>query len=171
MITVESYTIQGWGEQERGMLIAEDKEWVLVKHIPVDYVIDGFKLYRKVFIESRTIGKDEQQISRVLALKEEQVDPPDQFQFGSLVEMLKWSERQYGVFELQDYNETELFYGTIHSIQGSILIINNVTSQGIIEKVFDYEFSLDEIRVLTFETDYFHSIRLLMKDNLKAKKT
>lgn len=34
-------------DDETGMLLFENDEWILVKHIPVDYQIDGFKIYNK----------------------------------------------------------------------------------------------------------------------------
>ena len=49
---VETYKIKGWREKETGLLIAENEEWVLVKHIPVDYMVDGYKLYQKKFIKN-----------------------------------------------------------------------------------------------------------------------
>ena len=80
---------------------------------------------------------------------------------------IKWCEDTYGIFEFQDMNEKELFYGKINRIKKNKFIIDMVLSDGKIEKEYDYEFSLNKIRVITFETDYFESIKLLMQDELK----
>ena len=68
---VERFEIQDWEEPQTGLLLAENEEWVLVKHIPVDFVVDGYKLYKKQFILSRSNGAEEQLIARVLKLKNE----------------------------------------------------------------------------------------------------
>lgn len=49
---VERFEIQDWEEPQTVLLLAENEEWVLVKHIPVDFVVDGYKLYKKQFILS-----------------------------------------------------------------------------------------------------------------------
>ena len=54
---VETYRVTGWEDVERGLIVAENDEWLLVKHIPIDYIVDGYKLYRKAFIASRESGK------------------------------------------------------------------------------------------------------------------
>ena len=46
---VESFKIIDWEDSEQGLLITENENWILVKHIPVDYVVDGYKLYKKGF--------------------------------------------------------------------------------------------------------------------------
>ncbi|QHT70279.1 hypothetical protein GXP67_28325 [Rhodocytophaga rosea] len=167
---VERYKIKGWTQEEQGLLIDENEEWVLVKHIPVDYVIDGYKLYRKQFIHKRLHLKKDAEIERVLKLKRIKEDKPIDFQFKSVVETLKWSEETYGLFEFQDQLQTELFYGKVNHIQNNLLVIDMIKANGKEEKAYDYEFELDEIRVITFETDYFESIRLLWQDQSKSKK-
>ena len=42
-----------------------------------------------------------------------------------------------------------------------------IKSNGQIEENYDFDFSLKKIRSITFETDYFESIRLLMNDETK----
>lgn len=164
---VESYKIKGWKEKETGVLISENDDWILVNHIPVDYVIDGFKLYRKKFIKKRINGEFEKKIERVLNLKNKKIAALKGFEFNNVLETLKWSEKKYGLFEFQDKGETELFYGKINRTENDILIIDMIKSNGKIEENYDFEFSIKKIRSITFETDYFESIRLLMNDEIK----
>ena len=56
---VEKYKIKDWDDSESGLLVSENDDWILVKHIPVDYVIDGYRLYKKEFIENRISTKNE----------------------------------------------------------------------------------------------------------------
>jgi len=164
---VESYKIKGWKEKETGVLISENEDWILVNHIPADYALDGFKLYRKRFVKKRISETSEKQIERVLNLKGKKAPELKEFVFNNVLETLKWSEKKYGLFEFQDKAETELFYGKINRTENDILIIDMVKSNGQIEIDYDFEFSLNKIRSITFETDYFESIRLLMADERK----
>jgi len=164
---VESYKIKGWKEGETGVLISENKKWILVSHIPNDYNLDGFKLYRKKFIKERISGASEKQIERVLKLKKKKIPKLKGFFFNKASEVLKWSEKQYGLFEFQDKDETELFYGKLNLVKKNVLIIDMIKTNGQIEHNYDFEFSLNKIRSITFETDYFNSIRLLMNDEIK----
>ena len=164
---VENYKLKDWEDSEQGLLIAENEDWVLVKHIPVDYVVDGYRLYKKEFIEDRLRTKKEEQIEKVLTLKKIEVDSPSNFNFTDTIGLLEWVESVYGIFEFQDDDETELFYGKKNRIEGDSLIIDMIMSDGSVETDYDYEFNLNDIRVITFETDYHLSIQLLWKDKLK----
>lgn len=159
---VESYKIKGWKDRETGLLISENEDWILVKHIPVDYVIDGYKLYQKKHIKKRITKTPEEKKARVLKLKKENISIPENFEFRSVLEILKWSEKLYGLFEFQDKKETELFYGKVNCVKNDSLIIDMIKSNGKIEQNYDFDFSLNKIRSITFESDYFNSIRLLM---------
>jgi len=168
---VETFKIKGWKKKERGLIISENKEWILVKHNPIDYVIDGYKLYSKKHIKKRTSKSKEQQIERVLNLKNISTIEPSNFKFANTINILKWVENKFGLFEFQDNSEDELFFGKINQIKNNSLTIDMVKSDGRIKRRYDYKFKINKIRVITFKTDYFESIRLLMEDELKKKTT
>ena len=161
---VETFKVADWQDEETGLIIDENEEWILVKHIPVDFIIDGFKVYKKEFIEERTASDNEAFIERVLKLKGIKEDKPVGFTFGDTIETLKWAEKTYGLFEFQDMDQTELFYGRIKKVENDTLFIDSIKLDGELETDYEYEFAINEIRVITFETDYFNSIKLLWND-------
>lgn len=163
---VETYKIIGWEVEETGMLLFENEDWIFVRHIPVDYQIDGFKIYHKKWIKKRNSGDKEAQIERVLQLKGITMERPE-IELGSAKEILTELESKYGLFEFQDDDDSELFYGKLNTTNENEFTINMVGSRGEIIGNYDYEFSFDKIRAITFKTDYFESIRLLMNDNIK----
>lgn len=164
MITVESFEVEGWEEKQTGLVVLENEEWLLVKDIPVDYVVDGYKIYKKQFINNRLQEDNEKKIERVLKLKGVEANAPEGLTLGSVAEILAWCEARFGLFEFQDGEDDELFYGRINTIEGRSLIIDSIKTDGKTEFEFDCEFDMDEIRVITFESDYFNSIRLLWED-------
>lgn len=161
---VERFTIKDWEKEQIGLIISENQDWVLVKDIPVDYVVDGYRIYKKVFIENRCSGAVEQKIEQVLRLKQISVIEPKDFVFSDTIGLLKWVEKNYDIIEFQDDIDDELFYGKINTIDGDDLMIDFIKADGLVEKKYDYQFNIPKIRVISFDTDYHWSIRLLWKD-------
>ncbi len=161
---VETYVLKGWEESTAGLLVAENNEWILVKHIPVDFAIDGYRLYKKAFVKKREHGEEELKIERVLRLKGVEDAAPEGFTFSDTIGLIKWIEAKYGIFEFQDDDESELFYAKLKSAENGILMIDVIGSNGEVETDFDYEFEIDKIRVMEFETDYHLSMVLLTND-------
>ena len=100
-------------------------------------------------------------------MKNIQLNKPDNFNFSDTVGLLKWVEKAYGIFEFQDDEETELFYGKINRVDSEKLIIDMINSDGSVDSNYDYEYNIQKIRIITFESDYHKSIQLLWKDKLK----
>lgn len=170
-MNVESFGIDGWKEIYTGAVIAENHQWLLVAHIPVDYVIDGYRLYAKKFLMSRKISEQEKLVGRVLNLRRINIEAPVGFQFDYAAGILKWSQDTYGLFEFQDCSESELFYGRIYSVVENDLRIDFVDSKGIVDGDYDCVFKIDEIRTISFQSDYFESICALWQDEAKATPT
>jgi hypothetical protein len=166
-VKVESYKIKGWKERETGLLISENEDWILTKYIPVDYVVDGFKLYNKTFVKGRKSKRGEAQIAKVLELKEIQPNKPESFSFKSTIELLEWSEEKYGLFEFQNKDESDVYYGILSDYKNDSVYIDTISMDGEVEETDYTKFKLNQIRSITFETDYFNSIRLLMNDKLR----
>ncbi len=165
-IKVEKFILTNWDEAEQGLLIAENTEWVLVKHIPTDYLVDGYRLYKKDLIEERINTDEEKQIEKVLKLKGIGTNLPNNFEFSNTIGLLQWIEKNYGIFEFQDDDEDELVYGKVNKVIGNKLVIKMINADGTIEKDYNYEYDINDIRIITFASDYNLSLELLWKDNL-----
>jgi len=168
-INVEFFEIDGWEDQQTGIIVAENNDWLLVKHIPVDFVIDGYSLYNKKYVAKRSSGKDEKRIERVTKLKGVAIEMPEGFEFADTVGLLKWSEEKFGLFSFQMDDDNAVFFGQVNRVEKNLFVIDFVYSDGKIEVDYDFEFDLDEIRAIAFGNDYFESIRLLYFDENKIK--
>ncbi len=163
---VETFLIEDWEDTETGLLLEENKDWILVKHIPVDYLIDGYKLFRKSAIKERIHSDIETNIEKVLRLKNISHSVPSGFEFSDTLNLLKWAEANFEILEFQDDSESELIYGKLKRVDGDEFTIDFINADGTVDPLFDYEFSLEAIRIISFDSDYHQSIRLLYKDNL-----
>jgi hypothetical protein len=161
---VESFVVSGWEDEETGLIIDENDQWVLVKYIPVDYLIDGYKLYKKEFIVERIYAKEEELIEKVLTLKGVKEDKPLGFKFLDTFDFLQWIQDSYGLFEFQDRDQTELFYGRINQVKDDVLSIDMIKTWGQVEIGYHHKFFIHEIRSITFDSDYFNSIKLLYEN-------
>lgn len=166
-IKVESFKISEWVEIQTGIVLAENENWILVNHIPVDYLIDGYNLINKKHILKRHSGNDEKQIERVTKLKGTTIENPAGFAFSDTLGLLKWTEEKFGLFAFQTEDEYAAFFGKINRVEKDMLIIDSVFADGKVVPDYDYEFELKEVRTITFGSDYFESMRLLWLDENK----
>lgn len=166
-IKAESFQIRDWEEVQTGIVLAENENWILVNHIPVDYLIDGYTLINKKHILKRHSGKDEKQIERVTKLKEVTVKKPEDFEFADTLGLLQWCEGKFGIFAFQTEDEYAAFFGKINRVDKDALIIDSVFADGKVMPDYDFEFDLKEVRTITFGSDYFESMRLLWLDENK----
>ncbi len=166
---IESYQIRDWEDNEVGVLLDENDDWILIQSIPGDYQVDGYKLLRKNFVEERYEVENAHIIKKVIELKGIEIQKPDDFKFGSTIEILKWSESKYGCFEFQDDIEEELTYGALVSFDLEIITIDFIKSDGTIDIEFDEIYTIEDIRTISFDSDYFRSISLLYNYYKKNK--
>ncbi len=162
---IENYQIGDWEDLETGVFLDENDDWILIKSIPSDYEIDGYKLLNKSYVENRFETENSEIIQKVLELKEIEIKRPKDFKFKNTLGTLKWLEEIYGCFEFQEEEEEDLFYGVLESFDIENFSMDSIQSDGIIDLDFDEVFKIKEVRTISFESDYFRSISLLYNYN------
>jgi len=166
MMLVESYKIKGWKNQPCGLLVDENDDWILIRNIEVDYLVDGYLLINKNHVEKRTTKGEEKRIKKVLKLKNVKPVAPEGFKFKSTLKMMLWTEKNNGLVEFNDQEEGQTFYAYINRYSKKSFIIDLVDVDGNLDENFQYEFKLKRIRTIGFGSDYFNSIVLLLEDKL-----
>ncbi|MDR3287356.1 MAG: hypothetical protein LBT27_07930 [Prevotellaceae bacterium] len=68
MKTKHLYTIslKKWSEKKQGFFLSENQDWILIKSLFSDYIMDGETIINKVYIDSIERGNDEKFIEAVL---------------------------------------------------------------------------------------------------------
>ncbi|MFD0993252.1 hypothetical protein [Tenacibaculum geojense] len=158
---IESYKIVGWDNFETGILLDENADWILIKSVPENYQVDGYKFLNKNHIESRFEAENSDLTRKVLELKGIEIIKPNILKLTDTIEILQSIEEKYGCFEFQDDVEDELFYGVLGDFNKESFSIDFIKSDGTIDYEFDEVFEVNEVRTITFDSDYFNSIRLL----------
>lgn len=65
-MNVETFEIEDWEKSSTGLILEENKDWLLVKNISAEYTLDGYSVYNKKFILQRINGPEERLIEKVL---------------------------------------------------------------------------------------------------------
>jgi hypothetical protein len=165
---VFKYHLQDWEDPISGRVVLENEEWILIQYIPMDYFVDGYKIIKKAAIANTERTAYEEQVERVISLRGLSCQVPEHFRFAPILELINWVERKYKMFEFQDSDENVMYIGRINQVlEEEFLLIDFIDAKGMVEEDYDYEFELADIRVLTFDTDYFNAIKLLWQDNRK----
>jgi hypothetical protein len=166
---VEYVQLAGWETDQVGLWVAENEDWLLLRHIPVDYVVDGYVLIAKTHIVSRKPDKDAKQVAQVLKLKGVKAEMPLDFQFQGVVEMLRWVEQHYGLIEFGDEEEST-FFGWLTKADAVHFWATMLWSNGTTQPAEETEpFVISEIQRICFATDYFNSMKLLWQHKQRRK--
>ena len=159
---VEYVQIAGWEVDEVGLWLAENEDWLLLRHIPVDYVVDGYVLVVKEHIVSRKPRLGRKQVKQVPKLKGIQPEIPSGFVFMELVDMMRWVEQNYGLVEFTDEEECTCF-GWVNEADKVHFWADTLTPKGnvCIRNEGKPPFVISNVQYIRFDTDYFKSMKLL----------
>lgn len=160
---VYNYEIKDWEDYVTGIVLEENKEWVLLHEIPADYVPDGYCLVKKGHLVDYFKDDDTDLKEIVLQLKGYSPQLPQGVSLGELDDMLRAIEQHYHIFGVQDEEES-IQIGTIQSIVGNELRLNYINSYGEMEEATSPPVFRSDIQTITFGTDYLYSIHLLWKN-------
>jgi hypothetical protein len=167
---VEYVQLAGWKADEVGLWVAENEDWLLLRRIPTDYVVDGYVLIVKEHIASRKPHRNRKQVEQVLELKGVQPVAPPGFAFLKLVDMMRWVEQHYGLVEFTDEEECT-FFGWVNEADAVHLWVDTL-SPNCTRRIRDNgnpPFVLSEIQCVRFDTDYFNSLKLLWQHKSRQK--
>lgn len=163
---VESFKLKGWSDHVTALILTENEDWILAKHIISDYIIDGFVLYKKRYIRNRVNGNYEQQLEDVFRLRNISQEIPTGFTFGKTSELLMWVEENYGISMFQDGDNSSISIAKIIEIRKKKFMIDLIKNDGTLKENYDYNFSLKKVRLIIFDSDYYNSMALLYKSKV-----
>lgn len=151
-----------------GLWVAENEEWLLLRCIPVDYVVDGYVLVVKQHIVSRKPQRGRKQLEQVLRLKGIKAEAPPGFVFPETIEMLRWVEQRYGLVEFTD-KEQCTFLGWVRAADAVHLWFDSLSPDGTLFLDKDDLFVISEIQLICLDADYFNSLKLLWQHKSRQK--
>lgn len=145
-----------------GLIIDYNDQWTLMKSNPVDYMIDGYIIFKHKNVEGFCRDEDEKFKEKILRLKGIEIEKKDLFPITDLSTILTGLTKKYSIFRLDKKSEKVCYVGRFKSLDNKQLIIKTLDTKG----KWDGQkiFKPDDIRIIEFNTDYLNSLKLLLKD-------
>ena len=148
-----------------GFVVDVSDEWTLLKHNPVDYVMDGYVLLRHKNVEYFQRGNKELFAEKVIKSKKEERVDLKIFPVNDLGQILRHLSKTFGCFSFTLKSEKALYLGKLKSITSSRLIIDYINPRAVWSK--QMSFRPGDIRTIEFESDYVKSLLNYSKSRKK----
>ena len=142
-----------------GYVVDYNADWTLIKNNPVDYIIDGYIIFRHKNIEGFRRETEEKWREKVINLKGFEPSDKDIMPLNDLETILKYLTDNFDVFQVYTKSETACYLGRLKSIDNKELIMDNLNPKGKWDG--QMKFRTNEIRVIEFDTDYINSLKLV----------
>ena len=142
-----------------GYVVDYNDDWTLMKYNPVDYIIDGYTIFRHKNIKDFRRGTDEKWREKVINLKGLQPTDQDIIPLADLETILKHLTDNFGVFQIYTKSESVCYLGGLNSIDKKELILDYLNPKGKWDG--QMKFKTSSIRIIEFDTDYINSLKLV----------
>ncbi len=144
-----------------GYVVDFNDDWTLMKYNPVDYIIDGYVIFRHKNVEGFHRDTEEKWREKIINLKGLQPTDKDIISLTDLETILKYLTDNFGVFQVYTKSESACYLGRLKSIDNKELIMDDLNQKG--KWNGQMKFRTADIRVIEFDTDYINSLKLVSK--------
>jgi hypothetical protein len=152
-----SILLKGRKEPICGILLYEGLEWLFLRYIPVDYVLDGYILIRKRHIKNIVRGEEERFSESVIHLKstKEEFDKTD-LTLDEITDVLYYMMQHEVVIQFDFYDDSVCYIGRVVRMNAKTVRIQNIDTKG--EWIEETSYVVDRIRTIQFDNDYINSL-------------
>ncbi|WP_316845807.1 hypothetical protein [Pedobacter psychrodurus] len=148
-----------------GYVVDYNNDWTLMKSNPIDFIIDGYIIFKHKNIKGFRRDIEEKWREKVLNLKGLQVTEKDIIPLTDLETILAYLTNSFGIFQIYTKSETACYLGRLKSIDKKEFVMDTLNSKG--KWKGQMKFRNEDIRIIEFDTDYINSLKLV----LATKKT
>jgi hypothetical protein len=142
-----------------GLIVDYSNDWILMRQIPVDYVVDGYVIVRNKNWKQIVQGDNEKWVEKIVKMKLKRSGKAPLIPLQSLASILKYLTNKYGLFELHTKSKNALWLGRLKSINNQSLVIEWMNAKAKWDG--EMKFREREIRAVKFDTDYVNSLLLV----------
>jgi hypothetical protein len=161
---IQSFKLRGY-QPFAGVTLRQGAVRVLVQSIPVDYVLDGYRLLLGHRLTASS-SESEQQVALVLRLKGVlplAVPPYPVDSDYELFNVLREAQELIAIYLSDD----SCLVGRVHQVSSASFHLHLLNSKGQWLEVHPFRF--ERIKIVESGTDYLHSLQLLVAHNDGAK--
>lgn len=154
------YTIYLKGRKTflQGILISAGTEWILLRYIPVDYVLDGFLLIRTRYIKEIKRGANEIFNEKVIHLKlvaDEKINDQN-INLSNSSDVLYYLMQNQITIQFDFHDDSVTYVGSIKNIYTKTIQIQSMNPEGEWEE--KESCLMERIRTIQFDNDYINSL-------------
>lgn len=143
-----------------GVFISYGKEWVIIRNISGDYIIDGFKMINRKFIVSINLINSEP-LKTIIELKHLNFVYDLNYDLNNTVSLISGIKKNADLIFLLLKKEDLAFVGFVEEVYQKSLILRDLTSKGMMSG-FVKNYKFDEIRIIEIKTDYLNSLEIYL---------
>lgn len=155
------YTIslKSWKEKKQGFFQMENEEWLLLKSLFTDYMMDGVSIIHKKYISSIQRGEKEEFEEKVLLINKKV--PTDLFtiDIDNLYNILLQEDK---IIQVIRQDEFRSYIGKIIKINNKSILMKLLSPSGIWLRD-PINIKKENIRTIDFDTDYINSLSTYSK--------
>lgn len=149
---IESVKVKGWTDRVFGVVLKENDDWLLIRHIQLNYLIDGLILIKKKYIRKRQRSIQEEIMEKSIQWKDEYNEFPSDLIFGSTLDLLTWVEQYSGIIHFQDGKKAPFTSGFIYKIKPKKIQLDLLKEDGTLFEAYNFKFLLKDIRVIAINS-------------------
>ena len=152
-----SVFIKRWTEELQGLFCIENEDWVVLKAVYSDFIMDGILLINKKYISSIKREEKEEFKEKVLFItnKPNITTCPELFNNPDLFTTLSANKT---LIQIHLHKEFEFFVGIIIKVNDNSIVLKLLNPKGIWLKNDTKNFDKDKIRIIHVGADYAHSL-------------
>ncbi len=157
---VYSLKISNYDNLIVGLIIDIGQNWIAIKYIPVDYVVDGLMfINRKQIVESHR-GRHEMFVEKVLSAKGIEANYPVKFDLNeSFFQSLRENAAD-SLIQISCKDETKTFIGRMVSYDKNGINLSLIDEHALWVEESYYKYS--EIKVIQIANDYLFSMQSII---------
>ena len=153
-------------KSEKGILIDYNKDWLLIKANPVDFVLDGYSIVKNFKVKNIVTNNETKFAEKAIKLKGIKIEKKAKIPLQNFDKIIENINKNFGIFSLTKKNNDAIYPGKLKKINHDKIVITWIDLHATWTN--KREFKKDKIRVIEFNNDYLTSLKLVADSKLIA---
>lgn len=143
-----------------GIKIQEGVSWLLIKYNPVDYVLDGYGLINKKFLQ-KTISVNKNDIKyKILELKAQHLCL-DKYDLDDTLALFSFLKENKTFIQVELESDDYCLIGVVHKINEKSFVLNEISTKGKFIKLENIKYNT--VRNIYLNNDYLKSYECYLR--------
>lgn len=146
----------------QGIVLAVGSEWLLLRYIPVDYVIDGILLIHQKHILKKMRTREHEFVEKILRLKKISFEPVQQFNLNSSASLFTQLQQQEKLMQFTLHDDSVAFIGHIARVNQQSFRCRLLSTDA--KWLQEVSIKYSSVRTIGLANDYVFSLQLAVEN-------